>query len=286
MKFNLAKDIRRIALVILGSCLFAFNVNTFIHTANLLPGGAAGLSLLLQSIFDRFAGVAVPYTALSLAINAIPVYIGFKYLGKKFTLLSCLAILLMSVLSDLLPGVVITSEPILLSIFGGILNGTAISICLLAGATSGGTDFISIYMSEQHGKDSFNYIFGINVIILSVAGLLFSWERALYSIIFQFTSTQVIHMLYKRYQQQTLLIITEHPDEIYGIIRELSHHGATLFKGTGLYEQKERTMVYSVVSADEVTKVIAGVRAADPRAFINSIRTNSLTGNFYRRPND
>ena len=286
MHFNPKKDFKRIVLIILGSCLFAFNVNTFINTADLLPGGAAGLSLLLQSIFKRFAGVNVPYTALSLTINAIPVYIGFRYLGKKFTLLSCLAILLMSVLSDMLPGVVITSEPILLSIFGGILNGTAISMCLLAGATSGGTDFISIYMSEQHGKDSFNYIFAINVVILSLAGLLFSWERALYSIIFQFASTQVIHLLYKRYQQQTLLIITEHPDEIYGVIRELSHHGATLFKGTGLYEQKERTMVYSVISADEVTKVIAGVRAADPKAFINSIRTNSLTGNFYRRPND
>lgn len=286
MQFNLRKDAKRIALIVLGSCLFAFNVNTFINTADLLPGGAAGLSLLLQSIFKRFAGISVPYTALSLAINAIPVYIGFRYLGKKFTLLSCLAILLMSLLSDMLPGVVITSEPVLLSIFGGILNGTAISMCLLAGATSGGTDFISIYMSEQHGKDSFNYIFAINVVILSLAGLLFSWERALYSIIFQFASTQVIHMLYKRYQQQTLLIITEHPDEIYSVIREISHHGATLFKGTGLYEQKERTMVYSVVSADEVTKVIAGVRAADPRAFVNSIRTNSLTGNFYRRPND
>ena len=286
MHFNLKKDFKRITLIILGSCLFAFNVNTFINTADLLPGGAAGLSLLLQSIFKRFAGINVPYTALSLAINALPVYIGFRYLGKKFTLLSCLAILLMSLLSDMLPGVVITSDPILLSIFGGILNGTAISMCLLAGATSGGTDFISIYMSEQHGKDSFNYIFAINVVILSLAGLLFSWERALYSIIFQFASTQVIHMLYKRYQQQTLLIITEHPDEIYGIIRELSHHGATLFKGTGLYEQKERTMVYSVVSADEVTRVIAGVRATDPKAFVNSIRTNSLTGNFYRRPND
>jgi len=286
MHFNLKKDFKRITLIILGSCLFAFNVNTFINTADLLPGGAAGLSLLLQSIFKRFAGINVPYTALSLAINAIPVYIGFRYLGKKFTLLSCLAILLMSLLSDMLPGVVITSDPILLSIFGGILNGTAISMCLLAGATSGGTDFISIYMSEQHGKDSFNYIFGINVVILSAAGLLFSWERALYSIIFQFASTQVIHMLYKRYQQQTLLIITEHPDEIYSVIRELSHHGATLFKGTGLYEQKERTMVYSVVSADEVTRVIAGVRATEPKAFVNSIRTNSLTGNFYRRPND
>ena len=286
MQLSLKKDSKRIALIILGSTLFAFNVNTFINTADLLPGGAAGLSLLLQSIFERFAGISVPYSLLSLLINAVPVYIGFRYLGKKFTLLSCVAIVLMSLLSDLLPGVVITSEPILLSIFGGILNGCAISLCLLAGATSGGTDFISIYLSEQHGKDSFNYIFAINVVILSAAGLLFSWERALYSIIFQFASTQVIHMLYKRYQQQTLLIITERPEEVYNIIREVAPRGATLFRGTGLYERKERTMVYSGVCADEVAKVIASVRAVDARAFVNSIKTNSLSGNFYRHPND
>jgi len=286
MQFSLKKDSKRVALIVLGSILFAFNVNTFINTADLLPGGAAGLALLLQSIFERFAGVAVPYSVLNLLINAVPVYIGFKYLGRKFTLLSCLAIVLMSLLSDLLPGVMITSEPILVSIFGGIVNGFAISLCLRADATSGGTDFISIYMSEQHGKDSFNFVFGINAVILSAAGLLFSWERALYSIIFQFVTTQVIHMMYKRYQQKTLLIITEKPDEVYHAIKDITNHGATLFRGTGLYEQKERTMVYSVVSADEVTRVIASVRRADPKAFVNSIKTNSLAGNFYRHPND
>lgn len=286
MQFSLREDAKRIALVVLGSALFAFNINTFVHTAGLFPGGFAGTTLLLQAVFERFLGIGVPYTLFNLLLNAFPVYISFRFIGKKFTLLSCLSILLTSLLTDLMPGVAITSEPILVCIFGGILNGCAISLCLLAGATSGGTDFISIYLSEQHGRDSFNLILGFNVVILSAAGLLFGWERALYSILFQYTSTQVLHTLYKRYQQQTLLIITEHSEEVYSIIKDITNHGATLFKGTGLYEQKERTMVYSVVSSDEVKKVVNAVRTADPRAFVNSIKTNSLTGRFYRRPND
>lgn len=286
MQFDFKKDARRAALVTLGSALFALNINTFVHTAGLFPGGFSGLTLLLQEIFRRFLGIEIPYTAINLLLNAFPVYISFRFIGKKFTLLSCLSIVLTSVLTDLLPGMSITSEPILVCIFGGIMNGCAILLCLLAGGTSGGTDFISIYLSEQHGKDSFNIILMGNVTMLTIAGVLFGWERALYSILFQYASTQLLHMLYKRYQQQTLLIITEQPEEVYRVIKDITHHGATLFKGTGLYEHQERTMIYSVVAADEVKRVVASVRAVDGHAFINSIKTNSLTGRFYRRPND
>ncbi len=286
MKFSFRKDARRILLVVLGSALFAFNINTFVHTAGLFPGGFSGLTILIQSICERFFGFTPPYTLVNLLLNAFPVYISFRYIGKKFTILSCLSIVLTSVLTDMLPGAEITSEPILLSVFGGLINGCAILLCLLAGATSGGTDFISIYLSEQHGKDSFNLILAGNVVMLSVAGVLFGWERALFSIIFQYASTQVLHMLYKRYQRQTLLIITDKPDEVYELIKDITHHGATLFRGEGLYEHRERTMIYSVVGADEVKEVVARVRTADPHAFVNSIKTNSLTGRFYRRPND
>ena len=126
MQFSLREDAKRIALVVLGSALFAFNINTFVHTAGLFPGGFAGTTLLLQAVFERFLGIGVPYTLFNLLLNAFPVYISFRFIGKKFTLLSCLSILLTSLLTDLMPGVAITSEPILVCIFGGILNCCAI----------------------------------------------------------------------------------------------------------------------------------------------------------------
>ena len=70
------------------------------------------------------------------------------------------------------------------------------------------------------------------------------------------------------------------------MIRESTHHAATLFRGEGLYEQEERFMIYSVVSRAEARDLVRKVRAVDPQAFINSIRTQSLTGRFYQRPND
>lgn len=286
MKAMLKRDGVRVALVVLGSVLYAFNVNTFVTAAGMYPSGFSGLSLLLQAIFDRFLGLNVPFSVFNLLLNSVPVVISFKFIGKKFTLLSCLAVVLMSLLTDVMPGMTMTNDPLLLSVFGGLLNGFAVSLCLLARATSGGMDFVTIYLSEQHGKDSFNLTMGLNIIILAIAGILFGWEKALYSIIFQFVSTQVLHGMYKRYQQQTLLIVTDYPDEICDVIRRITNHGATMFKGVGNYEHKERTMVYSVVSADEVNKVVSGVRAVDHGAFVNSIKTDSVTGTFYRQPND
>ena len=210
----------------------------------------------------------------------------FRYIGKRFALFSMLAVVITSVLTDLLPAMPLATDPLLNSVFGGLVNGLAISMCLRADASTGGTDFISIYLAEKSGKDAFNIILCGNVVMLSVAGLLFGWDRALYSMIFQFCTTQALHTLFRRYQHRTLWIVTDKPEEVYAIIRDVTHHGATLFQGTGLYRKEPRSMIYTVLSGDDIRRVVHDVRAADPHAFINAQRTDSLTGRFYRKKQD
>lgn len=286
MKFELKKDAKRFIVICIASVLMAVNIKTFVRTGDLYPGGATGLTILLQTIFDRFFGIAVPYTAINLLLNAFPVYIGFRYIGKKFTLFSCLMIVLTSILTDIIPVHVITYDVLLISIFGGILNGLAISMCLMVGATSGGTDFISIYLSEKKGMDSWNMILGLNIVIISIAGALFGWDKALYSIIFQFAATQVLHALYTRYQKRTLFIVTKKPEEISDIIYAITNHGATILEGKGSYEHCERNVVYSIVAKDQVKKVLRAVREIDENAFANEVKTEGLLGRFYQKPND
>lgn len=286
MKFELRRDGRRLAMIALAALISAFNIRSFVRSAGLFPGGFSGLTLLLQSIFETYLNVRLPYTLVNLLLNVVPAVVSFRLIGHKFTLYSCGYLVLSSVLVDLIPGVTLTNNSLLLSVFGGIIGGFAVSVCLNADATSGGTDFISISLSERYGIDAFNYVLAGNVVMLCVAGLLFGWERALYSIVYQFVSTQVIHALFTRYQKQTLLIVTGNPREVYDVIRDSTHHAATLFKGEGLYEQEERYMIYSVVSRAEARSLVRRVRQVDPHAFVNSIRTQSLTGRFYQRPND
>ncbi len=286
MKFSIKEDGKRILVVCMAAVLMAINIKTFVRTGGLYPGGATGLTILIQRIGELFFKTEIPYSVVNLLLNAFPVYIGFRFIGKKFTLYSCLMIVLTSVLTDMIPGYVITYDTLLISIFGGMINGVVISMCLSMDATTGGTDFIAIYLSDKKGVDSFNIVLGLNVVILGAAGILFGWDKALYSIIFQFVSTQVLHVLYKKYQQQTLFIVTNRANEVCAAIYEMSHHGATVLQGKGSYGHQERNVVYSVVSSAESKKVIRAVKAVDEDAFVNAIRTEQLNGRFYQKPAD
>lgn len=179
-----------------------------------------------------------------------------------------------------------TDDILLLSVFGGILNGFATSLCLNVGTTTGGTDFISIFFAHEKGIDAWNYILIGNVIMLVIAGALFGWSSALYSIIFQFCSTQVIQVLYKRYKKETLFIISEKSDEVYHAIREMTNHDATLFKGIGCYEGKEKTLIYSVINSEAKRELLPLIRSIDEHAFINVVKTEELDGRFHDIPHD
>ena len=108
MKFDIKEDGKRILMVCVASLIMALNIKTFVRTGGLYPGGATGLTILIQRVADLFFGITIPYTLVNVILNAIPVYIGFRFIGKKFTLYSCLMILLTGILTDLIPGYPIT----------------------------------------------------------------------------------------------------------------------------------------------------------------------------------
>ena len=276
------KDLLTLLAVTAAAFVMALNTKTFVNTGGLYPGGVTGLTILIQRAADMALHLSLPFTLVNLLLNAVPVYIGFRYIGKKFTLFSCVMIVLNSVFTDLIPDMFITQDVLLISIFGGIINGLAIALCLNAGATSGGTDFISIFLSERRGIDSFNIILGYNAVILCIAGLVFGWDKALYSLIFQYTCTAVLRGLYKKFQQSTLFIVTTRTTEVCSVIYGMTQHGATILEGEGSFEHCERNVVYSVVSAAQSKKVIRAVKQADPEAFINEVKTEKLTGRFYQ----
>ncbi|WP_099467540.1 YitT family protein [Konateibacter massiliensis] len=285
-RITLRKDLIRVFWVVLASIIMALNIKSFVSAGALIPGGFTGLTILIQEIAREFFHLTLSFAVINILLNSVPVIISYKYIGKKFTIFSCITIGLTSVFTDLLPSYPITYDILLISIFGGMVTGAAISMCLFADATSGGTDFIAIFLSKKYGIDAWNYILVGNAVLLLVAGYLFGWNKALYSIIFQFTSTQMVHLCYKRYKKNTLFIITDYPEQVAKAISETTRHASTTFHGFGTYEKKERTLIYSVVGREEVKKVVARIREVDDKVFINIIKTEQLEGNFYIKPND
>ena len=286
MKINWKTDIKRAVIVACAAVLMAVNIKVLVRTGELFPGGVTGLTVLIQRLALRYLSVEIPYSPVNILLNAVPVYIGFRFIGKKFTLLSLMLILISSILTDLIPPYVVTYDTLLIAIFGGIINGTAISLCLSQDATSGGTDFLAIYLAQKKGMETWNLILGLNAVMLLTAGFFFGWDKALYSIVYQYVSTQTMHTLYRNYQRQTLLIVTTKAQEICDEIYSISHHGATIMDAEGAHEHQDKKLVYSVVSAADSRKTIRAIHEIDPQAFINSFRTQEIWGRFYMKPKD
>ncbi len=284
-KIDPKREAKRIIFGIIGSVIMAVNIKTFVRAGGLYPGGFNGVTLLIQTVCDRYFDVTVPFSPISLALNAIPAIISFKAIGKKFTLNTSILIVLTSILTDIVPSMPITQDTLLISVFGGLINGAAISIALIGGTSTGGTDFIAIYFAEKKNKDVWNYILMGNAAVLLAAGYLFGWDKALYSIIFQYTSTQTIHLLYQAYKKVTLFVVTENPEAVYQAIYEVTNHSATEFAATGMYSNERRKMIYSVVSTVEAKVLIRRVMEADPKAFVNVVKTDTLIGRFYQKEN-
>lgn len=279
-------NIIKVTMLILASLILAININTFVSAGELIPGGFTGLTLFIQRVVVASFKIVIPFTLINYTLNAVPAIICYFKIGKKFTLYSCLVVALSAILTDLLPHIDITKDLLLICIFGGLINGFAISLCLMAGATSGGSDFISLLMAKKGNTHSWYYIFIGNVILIIISGFTFGWDKALYSIIFQFTSTQIINTMHRRYKRNTLFIITDFPNPVYETIKSITNHGGTIFQGTGCYMKKTKNLVYSIVASDEVRDVIREVKKIDPDAFINIVKTDQVIGKFYQRPEE
>lgn len=114
--------------------------------------------------------------------------------------------------------------------------------------------------------------------------MLFGFEEAMYSIIFQFVSTQIIERFHQRDQKVTLFIVTNEPDHLEQELMNYTHHGVTHIEGKGCYLKENKAMLYTVVGADEVKDVIHLVKELDPQVFINIVKSEGITGRFYQEP--
>lgn len=301
MKSKCRVEIVRYAVLTVAALMMAVDYRTFVEWGRLYPGGATGLSILIQRWAQDLCGVfrwnvSVPFAPINLALNAVPVWIGFKYIGRRFTLQSLYVIFMAGLFTDIMPVDAITSfipaadltrlktDPFVTSIFGGIVFGFAMSLCLRWNATSGGTDFIAIFLSERKGRETWNLILAFNAVILLLGGAKFGWTGSLYSIVYQFVNVQVVHLMYRTYQYQTLTIVTTQPEKVCEAIHRLSHHGATVIEARGGYKGERRSVVMSVVAADDTTRIYAMCKSIDPGAFINAVSTSRVIGRFYLRP--
>lgn len=276
---------KKYALVVFAILVYAFNLKAFVYNANLISSGITGLSIFVQRILFDFGHIAVPLTVVSMILNIIPATIAWIVVGKKFTIVSFIIVNTMTFVTDLMPSISpITNDLTVAAVFAGILNGFSLGYILKLGFSSGGTDFISIAVAKKYHIPIFNYVMIFNIILICIQGMVYGFDQALYSIIFQFVTTQVINYLYKHFEKRTLFIITDKPDEISKAVIEHSEHSVTKIQGVGGYSGREKNVLYLIVTEPELKFILQLIKDTDKDAFINVVKSNEVSGNFHYLP--
>ena len=276
----------RIGKLLLSVVLMAFSMNYFMIGANLIPGGFVGISMLAQEGVKNVFGINIPFSYFNIGLNLLPAILAFFTIGKKFVLLSVLNIVLYSFLVDLIPTHPLTDDMLINIAFGAAIHGAGLALALNANASTGGTDFVAMTISNKYNITVWNYVFILNALIIIAAGFIFGVEAALYSILFQFLSTVVINRAHQRYQKNTIWIVTENPEPIATDLMKLTHHAITSFEGVGRYTEKRRYLLYMVVSKEDVPKVKKYLKEKDCNVFMNITKSEELNGRFYLEPLD
>lgn len=285
-KNSLKKDIYMLFWVTLSATIQAISLTSFSMPQKLYPSGFSGISRIICDLSLDFLNINLPFGVVYVLLNIVPTIVVFNSIGKRFTIFSIVQYLLVSIFSGIFPPIINVSDKILLSVFGGIINGIGVGIALSHNTSSGGVDFVAIYVSNKFHRSIWNYVMYGNIFILTIAGLIYGWEKALYSIILQFCSTQMVQKMHKRYTMKTMTIITSKADEVVTNVLKNTRHGITEIKAEGAFLHQDKTMLYTVVNSFQTKDVIHSVLEVDSKAFINIQDTERVIGNYYQKPLD
>ena len=285
MKKIKKRDLISFACVFCSSLIMAATTKTFVRPAHLLSGGVMGIALLVDMIADLF-GKSIP-TAFTLVVLNVPVaLICAKKISKRFVFFSLLQVFLTSFLLQIIPNYPLFDEQVLNVVFGGYIWGMSIVLALKAGASSGGTDFIALYFANKNGREIWMQVFAFNAMILCVFGVIFGFDKAGYSILFQFISTKTISTFHTRYKRVMLHIYTAKKDEVVDTYLEKFHHGITTLDGYGGYSHHPVSYLTAIVSSYEVGDVLEALKETDPKIIVSVTKVENFIGRFYNKPLD
>lgn len=276
------KNIKAISCIALSSLLQSVALLMFVRPANILPSGFTGLATLINLLLDM-ANIDVSVSILLLMLNVPVALFCVKTISLRFVSLSLLQISLVSAMLYI-PIEPVFDDVILNTFFGGLAYGYAVVLALKVDASTGGTDFISLYISNKLGKGIWGYVSVFNICQFIIFGLLNDFTAAGYSIIMNLIITKTISSLYYRYSQTTMQITTSMPDELTEAYTQRYRHGISITAAKGGYSHKEMHILHTVVSNTEVHDIVMLLKGIDENVIINTFKTEKFYGGFYRPP--
>jgi uncharacterized membrane-anchored protein YitT (DUF2179 family) len=251
-------------LITAGSIICAAAVNAILVPLQFFGAGFTGITLIIHYLIP-----AVPISLLYFLLN-IPVYImGWKYVGRRFFLYSIPGMILFSVALEYVHLSLPLNDNILAAILAGIIMGVGSGIILRSLGSAGGLDILSVIFFKLFSFRLGTTILGFNVFILLTGAILFSLERALYTLIYIYINSRVVNLVVTGLsQRKSLFIISPQWEKISKEIMDKVRRGVTILEGRGAYTNKEQNVLYTVITLRDLSRVKRIVRDIDPDSIL------------------
>lgn len=275
---KILKTISRVFFMMVGSVLASIALEIFLIPNNVIDGGITGISIILNHLTKLPLGVFI------FILNIPFLIVGYKQIGKTFTLSTLFSVIILSIgVTFLHPVERITQDILLASVFGGILLGIGVGLIIRNGGSLDGTEIIAIILDRTTGFSIGEIVMFFNLFILSSAGIVFGWDRAMYSLIAYFIAFKVIDTIVEGLDEaKSVYIISEKYEDITDALLARLGRGVTLLMGEGGYRGESTKVIYVVVSRLEIAKLKSIVQGFDEDALM-TIGGVEATGKRYKK---
>jgi uncharacterized membrane-anchored protein YitT (DUF2179 family) len=258
------KIIQRILLITLGATLMAVGLEIFLVPNKVIDGGITGISIMLSYITGWKLGFFI------FLLNIPFFFIGYKQIGKTFALSTLYGIIVLSIVTSLLhPVPAFTQDILLASVFGGIVLGIGVGIVIRYGGSLDGTEILAILFNNKLPFSVGEIIMIFNLFILGSAGFVFTWDRAMYSLIAYFVAFKTIDITVAGFDEsKSAWIISENSRQIGDAIMNRLGRGVTYINGEGAFSGDDKKVIFCVINRLEEAKLKEIVTECDQSAFL------------------
>lgn len=260
-------------MIAVGVTIAAFALEEFLIPSTILDGGITGISIILNQLTKKSISLFV------IVINLPFLILGFKQLGWRFLIRGTYGMVLFSIMLELFRDVPeITHTELLAVVFGGVMLGAGVGTVLRYGSCLDGTEIVALLLSKKTNFSVGQIIFVINIVIYAAAGILFGWDRAMYSLLTYFITFKVIDMVEEGMEQaKAVMIITNEGKNIADSLYNQLGRTCTLLEGTGLISGK-KVVLYCVVTRIELAELKRIIKEDDESAFVTVTDVSEIIG--------
>ena len=285
IEVSISHSISEVFFILIGVVSAGFGLKGFLLPNSFIDGGAMGISLLISET------TGFSLSILIIIVNLPFIILGYSNIGKQFAIKSILAIIALALTVHFIPYPLITSDKLLIAVFGGFFLGGGIGMAIRGGAVIDGTEVLAIYLSKKTGLTIGDVILIGNVIIFSFGAYILSIEVALYAMLTYMAAAKTVDFIIEGVEEYTgITIISNQSEKIRLMITESLGRGVTVYAGKGGFGKKGADLsnfdiIYTIVTRLEIAKIKTEIDKIDKDAFIimNSIK-DTKGGMIKKRP--